>query len=431
MNVLLIAHAYPPDPVVGAFRARNVASAFRDAGHHVHVLAARLPGEADRTRLKEPGLWVDTVKSYSNPLQTLSRLKTRLQRRSRGQSGAPENLSTEPGHAVAWKRHVTSVLRVPDQYQGFVVPATIRALRIPRSRVDLLYTTAPPFSDHLVGLLLKGMTGVRWAAELRDPWTDNPLKGRSPRSTEADAMDRWLERKTLTKADHVIVTSESTCALLRAKLPPSAADKFITVLNGIEYLCPTAAVTPRGRPFRILHAGNIYQDRDPRPFFRGLASIKKRLKLGPSDIEVQFVGQCRYYQGISLEAFTAKLGVADIVHFQDWVPQEECRRLVLNADLLLLLAQNHRYQALNKVYDYLGARKPILAFAEADGESARMLTRIGGHYIVSQYDRETVEGRLERVLREPPPKPAPDSEALLELWSTQRQMAHLVSALET
>jgi hypothetical protein len=83
----------------------------------------------------------------------------------------------------------------------------------------------------------------------------------------------------------------------------------------------------------------------------------------------------------------------------------------------------------NKLYEYLGARKPIIAFGEADGESLQMLAQAGGHYLISQDDPKSVEAILEKALLEQPPTSTVGSEILLQEWSTQRQMAHLVSRL--
>lgn len=95
--------------------------------------------------------------------------------------------------------------------------------------------------------------------------------------------------------------------------------------------------------------------------------------------------------------------------------------------------ENRRHQLLlsaraNKVYEYLGTRRPILAVVDEDGETAQMLRMVGGHQLVSVNDAEPIstpflvcwpmvgEGRWETV---------PD-------WSTgprRRRCAALVEAI--
>lgn len=429
MNVLLVAHFFPPNPAVGSIRAQRVAQAFRDAGHRVQVVTARLPDEQGSIRVDDSGLIVHTVRSYDNPRHALSRLQDRLRGRSPRSQSQVKMAPVEHGHVPAWKRHLLSVLWVPDDLQGFIGPALMRALKIARSGVDLVYTTAPPFSDHVAGWVLKGLTNVRWAAEFRDPWSDNPHRPVERTSAEADAVNRWLERRCLRAADHVVTVTQGTQDLLQEKVPPVERSKFILARNGIGHLEPKTRATRRGGPIRIVHAGSLYQDRDPRPFFRALAALTQRHGVTPAEVQVDFIGHCHSYGGQSLRKFTDAIGIGPLVRFTPWIPQDECRQAMIEADLLLLLAQNNPDQVANKLYDYLGTRRPILAFGESHGESARMLAEVGGHYLVTQDGEQEVERVLDMALHESPPVPNPSSETLLEEWSTHRQMAHLLSSL--
>jgi hypothetical protein len=118
------------------------------------------------------------------------------------------------------------------------------------------------------------------------------------------------------------------------------------------------------------------------------------------------------------------------VTFQDWVSKETAHALIANADLLLLLAQDQPEQVPNKLYDYLGARRPILAFADQEGESASMLREIGGHYLVYTDDPLEVERALEAALtRSPPAGTACTADSKLEEWTTERQMRHLLARI--
>ncbi len=426
-DVVLIAYAFPPDPVVGSLRAAKVAQAFRSAGHRVQVITARLPGESARLRVDEPGYKVHTVRAITNPRHALSWLQTRLQRSAkaatpwRGQAQGPTALPW-------WKRHLLSLLYLPDDYQGFIVPAAARAIDLIGSRTDLLYTTAPPFSDHLAGLAVKAVTRVRWAAEFRDPWVDNPHRPAHTRSVEADGLNRWFEDRCIRAADHVVTVTTGTQNLLRAKLPSAQRRKVIRALNGIDHLRPRAS-TRRPGPFRIVHTGSLYQDRDPGPFFRALATLQRKRGLTASDVQVDFIGPNHYYGGQSLHEITDRLGIGSLVRFIDLIPHAECQRVIAAADLLLLLAQKNPHQVANKLYEYLGARKPILAFGDADGDSLQMLAQVGGHFLVTEADPAAIESTLETALQAQPLVPTPESEALLLEWSATRQMAHLISSL--
>ncbi len=395
MRVLLISHAFPPDPEVGALRTAKVSEALAAAGHQVAVITARLPGETQAIRPASRGITVHTVRPIPHPRRAYLRAKHWLSRNGTSPSSGGEELGNA---AAAWKRYVLSPLWLPDEHQGFIPPALWEAWRIyRRGGADLLYTTAPPFSAHLAGLMFKWATGIRWAAEFRDPWTDNPAKPARLRTQFTDAIERRLERLCLTNADHVVSATDAIHDLLQRKVSPRAAQQFVVARNGIDRLMPPRS-SRRARPFRIMHAGSLYHGRDPRPFLRALAALRRNGRFADGDVQVEFVGDNRWFNEVSVERFVQDLGIASLVRFWDWLPHRACLEMVERADLLLLLAQRQPAQVPNKLFEYLGTRKPILAFLDADGEGARMLQRAGGHYLVVEDNAAAAEAALEQAL---------------------------------
>jgi glycosyltransferase involved in cell wall biosynthesis len=433
VHLVLIAYHYPPDPEVGSLRSAKVAKAFRAAGHAVTVITGRLAGE-EGMRADARGIRVHTVKSLPNAREVYLQAKKILAGKREPvayATMATGQHTTEARKVARWKRYVGSLLWLPDDRQGFIIAAVRLARQIHRETpIALLYTTAPPFSVHLAGLLLKRATGVPWAAEFRDPWADNPEKPPHVRSKGSDAIDVWMERRCLASADHVVAVSEGIERLLSASVPPERRGRLLLVRSGIEHLRTEARRPVAHAPFRIVHVGTFYHRRDPRPFLSGLAALKNRLNLSAADIQVDLVGKCRHYHDISLEETVATLGLSGIVHFFDWMPHDECLARIAGANLLLLLALEQPNQVPNKLYEYLGMRVPILAFADDAGEVAGMLRRAGGHYLVYDNSAPLVESALcaayqahgngtARVIDESP----------LEEWSTRTQMTRLVAAL--
>src|SRR5690606_1935369 len=146
------------------------------------------------------GAGVHRVARWRNGRELALALRNRIRVRGAGSAdtarGGAEGWVL-PDAIPAWKRFLVAMALMPDDHQGFILPAAVRAIRLIRSRgVVLLYTTGPPHSAHVAGLLAKLATGVRWAAEFRDPWTDNAVQPRYARSETAAAMKRWLERLT-------------------------------------------------------------------------------------------------------------------------------------------------------------------------------------------------------------------------------------------
>ncbi len=433
MRVLLLTYYFPPSRPVGALRAEKVAQAFRSAGHTVRVITERLPGDPGRVRSSTPGLEVGTIQPIPSPRELYLRARARL-RRAQAVNDGPMTSGegehwTVPKHVSAWKRFLYSLLWLPDDRQGFIPPAVRAGRAAINDGIDLLYTSAPPFSVHLAGLILKRMTGVKWAAEFRDPWMDNPFRPWYVRSSFGDAAGQRLERACLRRADHIVAVSEGIYEALAAKLDPDARQRIVVARNGIEQFTQPPADRVPG-PFRIVHVGSLYHQRNPFPFLIALAELRRKHALAASDLLVEFIGRSRWFGGASVEEKVRDLNLADVVRFQDWLPHEDCRDIVRRADLLLLLAQDQPAQVPNKLYEYLGTRLPILAFVDEEGETARMLRQVGGHYLVTSDDVATIARVLEAALgRAPDLRKGTVDESVLAQWTTKQQMSALLAAV--
>ncbi len=432
-RVVLIAYHFPPDPAVGSLRAAKVARAFRDAGHRVDVVTARLPGETGARLTEDPALVVHPVALLPTPRDVFARLKARLPTPRRGRQGADGAGRVgwvPPTQVAGWKRLLFSLLWLPDDRQGFILPAWRKARGLVRGGARLVYSTAPPYSPHLVGLALRSVKGVRWVMELRDPWADNDWKPWWVRTRATDALDARLERLCLGRADLVVTVSEGIRRSLAARLPARDGSRLLVVLNGIEHLASSVRSGRRPGPIRITYAGTFYYRRDPRPFLRGLAAACRKHRMGPEQVRVDFIGACRSVGTVSVEREIDMLGLTDVVRIQDWLPHAAAKAVIEESDVLLLLAQQQPDQVPNKLYEYLETRRPILAFADADGETARMLRQVGGHHVVTGDDEAEVQRALDEVLVSAPHGDSVTTdETMLKEWTTEVQMKRLLAAV--
>ena len=432
-NVVLIAYHFPPDRAVGSLRAAKVARAFRDAGHHVDVVTAQLPGETGTRFTEDPGLVVHPVTLLPHPGELFLRFKALLARprpSRQGTEGAGGVDWTPPTRVAGWKRLLDSLQWLPDDRQGFILPAWRRARRLVRAGAALVYSTAPPYSPHLVGLALSSIKGVRWVMELRDPWTDNEWKPWWVRTRATDVLDAGLERLCLRRADLVVAVSDGIRRRIAARLPTRDASRLVVVRNGIEHLVSSVRTPRRSGPVRIAYVGTFYHARDPRPFLRGLAAACRKRRMGPAQVCVDFIGACRSIGTVSVEKEIDTLGLTGVVRIHDWLPHAAAKVFVDEADVLLLLAQRQPDQVPNKLYEYLGTRRLILAFADADGETAGMLRQVGGHHVITGVDDAEIERALDEVLMSASRGDgAKANDPVLKEWTTEVQMKRLLVAV--
>lgn len=447
MNILLISQHYPPDESVGSLRAAKVATMLQLRGHTVYVITA---GQCPRGDAKTFFDGLATVTAIP-PREKFRLRAVRYVRRASSLSDylnlrktpnpdfepqGTRRLDSQPARLEGvLARAVKSLLSFPDDEQWFVCPAYRQARKVIKSQeIELIYTSAPPHSTTVLGWLLKVTSKVRWVSEYRDPWTDQRNRRTVPTWFQPlESAQIWLEGKCLNSADHVIAVTDGAAKLLASKVGLENASKVETVLNGIPETTSTY-LQRESRPFRIVHTGTFYHDRDPRPFLRALANFAKRRGLSAYDIRVDLIGNCRSFNDISVEAVVQDLGLGHLVYFTDWIPHDDTMALLAGADLLLLLATQQPLQVPNKLYDYFGANTPILAVVDVGGESERMLEAIGGHFVIavpqdSSVADEAVERTIERAFDRSADGALHRDEQLLKEWSVKRQMDYLARVI--
>ena len=424
MKVLLLSYYFPPDKAVGGLRARKVAETLREAGHEVTVIAAGAPesGLSDPVRVKP----LPSIRDLYNFLKS-----RRLETESGDSSieSAVRRSGGKSGHVAHWKRWTFSLIWLPDDKQGFILPVIWKALRLHGGRPDLIYTTAPPFSVHLSGLILRVLTGSRWVAEFRDPWTTNPWKPAELRSAFSDWLGRKLEWLCLERADLLVTVSDGIASRL---VETGTTTPIAIVRNGIQKLRTPEEVQAdiqADGPFEIVYTGSFYHSRDPFPFLAAVKQMVADSGFSPADLRVRFIGATREYEGRSIGDYLREEGLDDYVKLEGWMRPEQSLRHVHAAGVLLLLAVDQPDQVPNKLYEYLGARRPILAVADEGGETARMLELVGGHHIVPVNDASYIRQALERLIREGSCDPVGHS-GVLQGWTTSTQMGMLRAALE-
>lgn len=432
MRILLLTRFYAPSPEVGALRPAKLAAALRAAGHDVTVVTATpvgAAGEGDRDIVR--------VVPHASPREWILRAKHKVTGAARPDGRGPAaattttTLSSTPSHTglrAKLRSLLLSFVWIPDDQQGLILPMMHAVVDAVHDRpYDLIISTAPPFSTHLAALVASALTGLPWVCEFRDPWI-YAGSATSDMHPFASAVNRWFERLCLKRSARVVAVTERTGALLAGRRTALGRSAPVVILNGIDRLeAPTSAGRAPG-PVRILHAGNLYAGRDPRPFLHAIARLQQRGALPAEGVEVDFVGECERYDGSSLPELVETLGLGSIVRLRGRISHEESLRMQQAADVLLLLAQGQPIQVPNKLYEYVGAVRPILAFVDAHGESHAMLQRAGGHFLVTEETPE-IDAIVQAALEAPGRHWQPLDVALLRTWTTEVQFARYVALL--
>jgi len=401
-RVLVIARHFPPCRFVGAQATAQIARYLPPYGWHPVILTVgerHVESSDPNDRRSFPGTIVRTG-VLPHPLSFYSKVKASARPVSKGGPGT-EPASSRPGRIRRW---VLSILQTPDAYTGWIAPATIAGLRaIHRWRITHLFSSAPFWTNHLVGLVLAHLTGLPWTAHLRDPWTQVPPP--KPTSALSRMLERWLERLVMTRADFVVCVTERHTRLLREAFPQLPAEKFITIPNGYDEAewsgSERRALPPRPperREFVISYTGSLYMGRSPRPLFRALRRLINAADLRPEELRVDLLGFCDTADGVRVSDMAAECGLTGCVHVGPPLSRPDALRRMAASDLLLLLQESWSLQVPGKTYEYLRAGRPILALT-SDGALADLLRETGGAWVVEPTDDAAIAAAVREAYR--------------------------------
>jgi glycosyltransferase involved in cell wall biosynthesis len=261
---------------------------------------------------------------------------------------------------------------IPDNKLGWIPFAVNRGLSLAKEQsIDAIYSTAPPFSSHLAALALKRKLGKPLICDFRDAWTQNPMA--SYASPLHKWLDRSLERKVLKNADRVLAINQEILDSFVGMHPGVNSDKFRVLPQGFDPADFEGVAPIKRSKFTIVYTGTFVEKRTPEPLLRALALIRDKQPDIFSDIQVIFAGAYRQ----SDKEMVRSAGMDKMVEFKGYVPHKESLALLKSADLLWLVIHpsEGKTVATGKLYEYLGAQKPILASVPEGGAAAELVNR--------------------------------------------------------
>src|SRR3954471_10839306 len=374
MKLLLVTLYFPPAGGGGVQRPLKFASHLPALGIETHVLAPDDPK------------WVH--EDADLPLPTQAWIHRARYVGPRGRRIADEQHGRS-GMELALMRASTIGRRllVPDENVTWNATAIPKAISIARSEgIDVVLTTSPPGSVHLIGAAVQKATGAKWVADLRDSIALHAHRSADGIGQRAKQKARaGIAHLVARNADAIVCAAESIAVETRGLEPKG---RVVTIANGCDFDDFAGIEYVRGDRFRLTHAGSFFGKRDPKPFLRALGES------GLQDVTVRFVGDFRPAD----REFMESLGVADRVELIDYVPRRESLRLQRDSDALLLLIPEAggpgRGVLSGKVFEYVAAERPILAVVPPDGAAAQLICDTGAGVVAASDDEEAIRAAL-------------------------------------
>ena len=335
-----------------------------------HTLEEEIPAEAEiiKTRIIEPyGLY---RKIFGG-----------------GRKASEGEVNPINGQKKSFRQKVSMFIRgnlfIPDPRCLWISPSAKYLVKYLKEHpVDIIISTGPPHSMHLIAEKVARRTGIPWIADFRDPWTRMFYFKHLGLSKWAEDRHRHLEKTVLDNADTVVAVSP----LVQEEFQAMTATPVELVTNGYDEEDFDQTVEPDGY-FNITHTGLFASDGNPETLWKVLADKCRSDSAFAGMLRIRLAGKTDKEITVSIE----KAGLAANLRDVGYVDHQKAVREQKSASLLILpLRKEPEYRATlpGKLFEYLASGRPVLGIGQTDGAMARIIstTRAGA---VFNWDDET------------------------------------------
>lgn len=368
-NVLLIIYYWPPSGGAGVHRWLRFSQFF--AQNNVN-LTVYCPEDAawpviDEKLAKQVGKEITVIRrKIFEPQRFIGKKGTGV--------GFTENKKASIfKKAMIWLR---GNLFIPDSRVFWIKPS-IRFLNNylkQHPEIDTIISSGPPHSMHLIALGLKKKLPLKWIADFRDPWTQIDFYEQLLPGKRADKQHKRLEQECLSSADEVITVSNH-CAL---GLEAISKRKVHVISNGFIFPDYDPKVEILDDKFTISHFGSMPVTRNPEVLWKALQHLTRTNEEFKQSVEVRLIGTVDY----NILEMIKHYNLDKLVKVFSPIEHHKSLELQRKSQLLLLVANNSgnvKGILTGKFFEYLGAKRPILAIGtkDSDLEEAMLFTDAG------------------------------------------------------
>jgi glycosyltransferase involved in cell wall biosynthesis len=410
-KALIIAYRFPPQGGGGVQRTIKFVKYLHRFGWWPMVHTAENPYWSlwDESLLPEIPAGVRVYRTRTFEIERLEkRLRGLVVGNGGGQSGRDGTRSRPAptltpvryaGPLASMNRMMHQHVLVPDPQIAWVPWAFAKSLYIARREApEVIYTTSPPNSSQVVGLLLKKALQKPWVADFRDPWTEGSRRQMAyEKNRVRQRVEEALEGAVIRHADHVIVTTEKMAEQFWVKYAPVSPRKFSVITNGFDppdfrHITPERKHLKAGE-FNVTLVGNVETMFDAIPFFQAVHALLEETPAMRATLRVNFVGTKRG----KYDAFIEQHRLGPYIKYIGYVPHAESVQYLAESDILFFCQVpdygSASVQLPGKLFEYLYLRKPILALT-VPGVTTDLLERAGLGVVVRPSDVSGIKRAL-------------------------------------
>lgn len=388
MKALIITYYWPPAGGSGVQRWLKFVKYLRDFDVEPVVYTVKDPSYAllDVDLQKEVPQGIEILRQpIFEPNNLLSLLGSKKKKISAG------FLNPNPSFFGKIAQYIRANYFIPDARKFWIKPSVKYLTEyLKNNNIDVVITTGPPHSTHLIGLKLKEKLNVKWIADFRDPWTKIDYFHQLPLTKKTIARHQALEKRVVEKADTVLVIG-NTMASIYKKISKNVE----VITNGYDTVS-SEIKTPLDTTFSLVHIGLMNADRNHQILWQALQEICSENPNFKNDLQLKFVGALA--EGVTKDIEKYKL--KNNTTFIDYVPHHEVLNYQQSAQVLLLAVNNVPSAEgiiTGKIFEYLEANRPILAIAPVNGDLNEIIKNTNSGVVVGFDDAKKLKEEISKL----------------------------------
>lgn len=278
-------------------------------------------------------------------------------------------------------------LFIPDARKFWIKPSVRYLSEILKEEgISTIITTGPPHSLHLIGLGLKQIHSLHWIADFRDPWTSIGYHSKLRLSNWAAKKHVQLEQQVLQGADRILVTSRTT----KVEFQNITSKPIEVITNGFD---ETRHPAKQDDDFTISHLGSLLTGRNPISLWKVLQELISENESFKSHLKIQLAGVV----GAEVWDSIVQYGLEPFVMQLGYVPHAQVLEIQQKSQVLLLLeidAEETRGIIPGKLFEYLNAKRPILALGPKAWEAGAIIMESNAGKVLEHNNTKSLKSVL-------------------------------------
>ena len=359
-NILVISYYWPPSGGPGVQRVLKFSKYLKKLGWEPIVLTAK---DGDFP-VKDHSLNDDAKTTQAYFVKSISHHK--LYSWIVGKKTSPTyqlSSSSEDSIIVKFIRWIRNNLIVPDGRIGWYPNAVKKGSDIiKQNNIRVIFSSAPPYTVHLIARTLSKKHELPWVADFRDPWTDRFYNYENKRLWLTKLIDSYLERKVINDATALTTVSKTISEYYKKT--------FYVIHNGYDEEDFSLVNKTENNNVVISYIGTMTKSQNPLMFFESIYELNLKEKKYQIDLIGNIHPDIKYY--IEAKKYD------NFIKIKPYIPHKDAIKKMCESDFLLLVIPNtekNKGIVTGKLFEYIRSMRKIIMIGPPKSDAAKIIAQ--------------------------------------------------------